>query len=174
MSGPFWFIWCHLFFLYLFLDHWFHIVLVFVSITSSNVYSNPLSIRLLLGGDFSQLTLSCFAIPRFHRLTMSSTHNGTTLFTPQFGCSKDQNISCSSGSGLTSTAQIFNHKALHPWVHRQSSLPPSVISSLTLSAAEGGLWIKYFIIWKLKFFFSFLLKFSYNKFSWSIKRKWVS
>ncbi|KAL6343092.1 hypothetical protein AAG906_018925 [Vitis piasezkii] len=68
---------------------------------------------------------------------MSATYNGTTLSTPQFGCSKDQNISYSSG--ITSTAQIFNYRALHSWVHPQSSLPPSVISAWTLFAADGGL-----------------------------------
>ncbi|KAL6342734.1 hypothetical protein AAG906_016568 [Vitis piasezkii] len=65
---------------------------------------------------------------------MSATYNGTTLSTPQFGCSKDQNISCSSG--ITSTAQIFNYRALHSWVHL-SLLPPSVISAWTLFAADG-------------------------------------
>ncbi|XP_034686655.1 protein downstream neighbor of Son-like [Vitis riparia] len=79
--------------------------------------------------------VSSSSVNWFHRLNMSATYNGTTLSTPQFGCSKDQNISCSSG--ITSTAQIFNYRALHSWVHPQSSLPPSVISAWTLSAADG-------------------------------------
>ncbi|XP_034679746.1 uncharacterized protein LOC117909800 [Vitis riparia] len=79
--------------------------------------------------------VSSSSVNWFHRLNVSATYNGTTLSTPQFGCSKDQNISCSSG--ITSTAQIFNYRALHSWVHPQSSLPPSVISAWTLSAADG-------------------------------------
>ncbi|KAJ9701110.1 hypothetical protein PVL29_006454 [Vitis rotundifolia] len=85
-------------------------------------------------GAFSGLAAD--SSEKFHRLNMSATYNGTTLSTPQFaGCSKDQNISCSSG--ITSTAQIFNYRALHSWVHPQSSLPPSVISAWTLSAVDG-------------------------------------
>ncbi|CBI34121.3 uncharacterized protein LOC100257121 [Vitis vinifera] len=93
--------------------------------------------------------VSSSSVNWFHRLNMSATYNGTTLFTPQFGCSKDQNISCSSG--LTSTAQIFNYRALHSWVHPQSSLPPSVISALTLSAAEGDFLIKRQLAWEDSF-----------------------
>ncbi|WJZ87746.1 hypothetical protein VitviT2T_007102 [Vitis vinifera] len=77
--------------------------------------------------------VSSSSVNWFHILNMSATYNGTT--TPQFGCSKDQNISCSSG--ITSTAQIFNYRALHSWVHPQSSLPPSVISAWNLSATDG-------------------------------------
>uniref|UniRef100_A0A5B6YNX2 Protein downstream neighbor of Son n=1 Tax=Davidia involucrata TaxID=16924 RepID=A0A5B6YNX2_DAVIN len=71
----------------------------------------------------------------FHRVFTSGTHNCMPQFMSQFVCFGDPNMSCSSG--LPYTTQIYNPKALHSWVYPQSSLPPSVISALTLSAVDG-------------------------------------
>uniref|UniRef100_A0A5B6YNA1 Protein downstream neighbor of Son n=1 Tax=Davidia involucrata TaxID=16924 RepID=A0A5B6YNA1_DAVIN len=78
--------------------------------------------------------VSSSSVNWFHRLFASGSHNGMTQFMSQFGCSGDQNMSCSSE--LSST-KVYNSKTLHSWVYPQSSLPPSVISALSLSAAEG-------------------------------------
>lgn len=57
-------------------------------------------------------------------------------FTFQFGNFEDQNNSHSSV--LASTSNVLNSKVMHSWVYPQSTLPPSLISVLTSSAAEGG------------------------------------
>ncbi|PPR89902.1 hypothetical protein GOBAR_AA30784 [Gossypium barbadense] len=60
---------------------------------------------------------------------------GVPQFTSHSGSSEDQNISSASQTGLTS--QILNSKALHSWIYPQSSLPPSLMSILVSSAADG-------------------------------------
>ncbi|XP_059668609.1 uncharacterized protein LOC132313713 [Cornus florida] len=79
--------------------------------------------------------VSSSSVNWFHRLVTSDSQNGISQLMSQFGCSGANNICCSSE--LTSTSQLLNPKALYSWVYPQSSLPPSVISALTLSAAEG-------------------------------------
>lgn len=44
----------------------------------------------------------------------------------------------SHNSELPSPSRVFGSKPLHSWVYPQSTLPPSLISLLTSSAAEGG------------------------------------
>ncbi|KAA8518426.1 hypothetical protein F0562_015900 [Nyssa sinensis] len=78
--------------------------------------------------------VSSSSVNWFHRLFASGTHNGMAQFMSQFGCSGDQNMGCLSE--LSST-KLYNPKAPHSWVYPQSSLPPAVISALSLSAAEG-------------------------------------
>lgn len=56
-------------------------------------------------------------------------------FTFQFGHSEDQNNSHSS----VSTSHVLSSKVMHSWVYPQSTLPSSLISVLTSSAAEGGM-----------------------------------
>jgi hypothetical protein len=70
---------------------------------------------------------------RIHRSIMSST---MPQFTFQFGCFEDQNNSHSSV--LASTSNVLSSNIMHSWVYPQSTLPPSLISVLTSSAAEGG------------------------------------
>lgn len=67
----------------------------------------------------------------FHRLM---TRGSYAQFNPQVGSSEDQKMPCSSS--VSSTNQVS--RALHSWVYPQGSLPPSVISALTLSAAREG------------------------------------
>lgn len=83
---------------------------------------------------------SGFAIFRLHRSIMSCVYNGMPQFTSHSGCFDD-----SSSSGTTLASQILSSKALHSWVYPQSSLPPSLISVLTSSATEGGLFNEAFI-----------------------------
>ncbi|KAF3442788.1 hypothetical protein FNV43_RR16705 [Rhamnella rubrinervis] len=52
-------------------------------------------------------------------------------------CFKHQDWNGSQNSGLPSSSQVFSSKLLHSWVYPQSTLPPSLISVLTSSAAEG-------------------------------------
>ncbi|KVH90526.1 Donson [Cynara cardunculus var. scolymus] len=66
----------------------------------------------------------------FHRLMSCGTFNDLGQFNSQDGWPVEKR-NCS-------TAQISNTKALYSWVHPQSSLPPSVISALTLSANGEG------------------------------------
>ncbi|KAF8403417.1 hypothetical protein HHK36_011520 [Tetracentron sinense] len=70
-----------------------------------------------------------------HRLITSGTYHNMVQFTSQSCCSADHNVSNSLGP--TSKAEVLFSKALHSWVYPQSSLPHSVISALTLSAAQG-------------------------------------
>ncbi|KAK0584310.1 hypothetical protein LWI29_010987 [Acer saccharum] len=75
--------------------------------------------------------VSSLSVNRIHRSIMSSVYNGLPWFT-RSGCSEDR-----SSSGVASTTQILSSKALHSWVYPQSTLPPSLISVLTSSAADG-------------------------------------
>ncbi|KAI9153672.1 hypothetical protein LWI28_014816 [Acer negundo] len=75
--------------------------------------------------------VSSLSVNWIHRSIMSSVYNGLPRFT-RSGCSED-----SSSSGVASTTQILSSKALHSWVYPQSTLPPSLISVLTSSAADG-------------------------------------
>ncbi|CAH2062644.1 unnamed protein product [Thlaspi arvense] len=73
---------------------------------------------------------------RFHRLINRATYSGV----PQFPCTLL--TGCSGGQKMSSlykgaSTQFAKPRALHSWVYPQSSLPPSVISALTLSGAEG-------------------------------------
>ncbi|GFY98007.1 hypothetical protein Acr_12g0005480 [Actinidia rufa] len=75
---------------------------------------------------------------RFHRLITCATSRAVAQFacSSQLGCLGNRKTSCLSE--LSSTTPVINNvKALHSWVYPQSSLPPSVISALTLSSAEG-------------------------------------
>ena len=71
---------------------------------------------------------------RIHRSVMSSVYNGLPQSTSHSGCSYG-----SSSLGITFASQISSTKALHSWVYPQSSLPSSLISVLTSSATDGGL-----------------------------------
>ncbi|KAJ4979926.1 hypothetical protein NE237_010706 [Protea cynaroides] len=70
-----------------------------------------------------------------HRLAVNSTCSTMPQFVSQVGGSRDQNVSHLLGP--TSTSEVMYSKALCSWVYPQSSLPLSVISALTLAAAQG-------------------------------------
>ncbi|XP_042503567.1 protein downstream neighbor of Son [Macadamia integrifolia] len=70
-----------------------------------------------------------------HRLAVSSTPSTVVQFISQVHGSRDQNVS--HLLGCTSKFEDMYAKALCSWVYPQSSLPPSVISALTLAAAQG-------------------------------------
>ncbi|GMP98465.1 hypothetical protein CsSME_00046341 [Camellia sinensis var. sinensis] len=81
--------------------------------------------------------VSSSSVNWFHRLIACGAYSGGAQFTSAFqvGCSEGQKMS--SSLEFTSTTQVVNPRALHSWVYPQSSLPPSIISALTLSSAEG-------------------------------------
>lgn len=68
-----------------------------------------------------------------HKSLMSSAFTGLPSFGFRFDCSGDKNRS--NSSGLTSISH--SSKLFHSWVYPQSTLPPSLMSVLTSSAAEG-------------------------------------
>ncbi|XP_058105723.1 uncharacterized protein LOC131249153 [Magnolia sinica] len=70
-----------------------------------------------------------------HRSNTNSAFMSMTLFTSQFGGSRDQHVG--NLLGPITTSEVLYSKALHSWTYPQSSLPASVISALTLSAARG-------------------------------------
>ncbi|MBA0838067.1 hypothetical protein Goarm_010164, partial [Gossypium armourianum] len=70
-----------------------------------------------------------------NRLITCGTYNGVPQFASHSGSSEDQNISSASQTRLTS--QVLNSKALHSWIYPQSTLPPSLVSILVSSAADG-------------------------------------
>ncbi|KAF5185854.1 downstream neighbor of Son [Thalictrum thalictroides] len=72
-----------------------------------------------------------------HRLVNSSNFNGMTHFTSEFGCFENQNTLPSLGDNSAS-ASLFS-QSLHSWTYPQSSLPPSIISALTVSSAQGDI-----------------------------------
>ncbi|KAB1205646.1 hypothetical protein CJ030_MR7G017818 [Morella rubra] len=72
------------------------------------------------------------ALIKIHQSIMSST---LPQFTFQSGNSEHQNNSHSSV--LTSTSHALTSKVMYSWVYPQSTLPPSLLSVLTSSAAEG-------------------------------------
>lgn len=67
---------------------------------------------------------------------MGSTYNGMLQCSTQKRDYVDQEVNVMTE--LSSDHRISKMKALHSWVHPQSSLPSSVIKVLNLSAAEGG------------------------------------
>uniref|UniRef100_A0A7N1A342 Protein downstream neighbor of Son n=1 Tax=Kalanchoe fedtschenkoi TaxID=63787 RepID=A0A7N1A342_KALFE len=79
--------------------------------------------------------VSSSSVSWFHRSIMGSTYNGMTQFFMQKGDFVNQEVDLLPGS--SSQSQISKSKALCSWVYPQSSLPPSVISAFTLSAADG-------------------------------------
>ena len=94
---------------------------------------------------------------RFHRLITCATSRAVAQFAcaSQLGCLGNRKTSCLSE--LSSTIPVVNNvRALHSWVYPQSSLPPSVISALTLSSAEGGL-AEILTLYKIKFCFLFCM-----------------
>ncbi|XP_059463104.1 uncharacterized protein LOC132191966 isoform X2 [Corylus avellana] len=82
-----------------------------------------------------------FTLKTYVRVVSSSPVNQSIMsstmpqFAFQFGNFEDQNNSHSSV--LASTSNVLNSKVMHSWVYPQSTLPPSLISVLTSSAAEG-------------------------------------
>ncbi|KAB1222510.1 Protein downstream neighbor of Son [Morella rubra] len=86
--------------------------------------------------DFSLKTyfrlVSSSPVKWIHQSIMSST---LPQFTFQSGNSEHQNNSHSSV--LTSTSHALTSKVMYSWVYPQSTLPPSLLSVLTSSAAEG-------------------------------------
>ncbi|PSS15833.1 Protein downstream neighbor of Son like [Actinidia chinensis var. chinensis] len=82
--------------------------------------------------------VSSSSVNWFHRLITCATSRAVAQFacSSQLGCLGNRKTSCLSE--LSSTTPVINNvRALHSWVYPQSSLPPSVISALTLSSAEG-------------------------------------
>lgn len=65
-----------------------------------------------------------------HRLMNSCEFNGMTRFTSQVGFGNQK-------TGSSSTTMASFSESLHSWTFPQSTLPPSVISALTVSAAYG-------------------------------------
>ncbi|KAF5473425.1 hypothetical protein F2P56_010037 [Juglans regia] len=76
--------------------------------------------------------VSSYPVNRIHRSIMSSTMPQLPF---QFGHFEGQNNRHSSVH--TSTLHALNSKVMHSWVYPQSTLPPSLISVLTSSAADG-------------------------------------
>ncbi|KAL5708949.1 hypothetical protein ACHQM5_019691 [Ranunculus cassubicifolius] len=70
-----------------------------------------------------------------HRLLNNSDFDGMTI-TSQFGCGTEKSLPL---PGNKSTSATIFSKSLHSWTHPQSSLPPSIISALTVSAAQGDM-----------------------------------
>ncbi|KAF6169922.1 hypothetical protein GIB67_034314 [Kingdonia uniflora] len=70
-----------------------------------------------------------------HRLSTSSNLKGVIHFASQFDCFGNQNV-CHPPRFSSTPADLFS-KALHSWMYPQSSLPPTVISALNLSAGHG-------------------------------------
>ncbi|XP_057467426.1 uncharacterized protein LOC130756823 isoform X1 [Actinidia eriantha] len=82
--------------------------------------------------------VSSSSVNWFHRLITCGTSSAVAQFAcaSQVSCFGNRKTSCLSE--LSSTTPVVNNvRALHSWVYPQSSLPPSVISALTLSSAEG-------------------------------------
>ncbi|OIS95821.1 PREDICTED: protein downstream neighbor of Son-like [Nicotiana attenuata] len=79
--------------------------------------------------------VSASSINWFHRLINCGTGNVVARFTSS-NCSTGQKMTCFSE--MNSVSQAVNHWSLHSWMYPQSPLPPSVISTLTLSASMGG------------------------------------
>ncbi|XP_019249445.1 PREDICTED: protein downstream neighbor of Son-like isoform X2 [Nicotiana attenuata] len=79
--------------------------------------------------------VSASSINWFHRLINCCTSNVVARFT-SLNCSTSQKMTCFPE--MNSVSQAVNHWSLHSWMYPQSPLPPSVISTLTLSASTGG------------------------------------
>ncbi|MBA0625047.1 hypothetical protein Godav_010299 [Gossypium davidsonii] len=85
--------------------------------------------------DFTLKTYMRLVSSSLNRLITCGTYNGVPQFASHSGSSEDQNISSASQTRLTS--QVLNSKALHSWIYPQSTLPPSLVSILVSSAADG-------------------------------------
>ncbi|KAF9595430.1 hypothetical protein IFM89_000348 [Coptis chinensis] len=72
-----------------------------------------------------------------HRLINSSISYGINHSTSRFSCYGNQKPSLLKGNDFAAVA-LFS-KSLHSWTYPQSSLPPSVISALRMSAAQGDM-----------------------------------
>ncbi|KAJ4840091.1 hypothetical protein Tsubulata_009910 [Turnera subulata] len=66
------------------------------------------------------------------RSIMCSTYNGVPQFLSKSGCPGDIHT-----LRQATTSQVLSSEALHSWIYPQSMLPPSVISVLASSAADG-------------------------------------
>ncbi|XP_043714261.1 protein downstream neighbor of Son-like isoform X1 [Telopea speciosissima] len=86
-----------------------------------------------------------------HRLAVSGTPSTMVQFISQVHGSRDQNVS--HLLGRTSTCEVMYAKSLCSWVYPQSSLPPSVISALTLATAQGDtdFLLKRQLAWEVSF-----------------------
>ncbi|XP_017977863.1 PREDICTED: protein downstream neighbor of Son [Theobroma cacao] len=82
------------------------------------------------------LLVSSSSVNWLNRSMMCGTYNGMPQVTSQSGCSEDQNITKASQARLAS--QALNSRALHSWIYPQSTLPPSLMSILASSAADGA------------------------------------
>ncbi|PIA54198.1 hypothetical protein AQUCO_00900626v1 [Aquilegia coerulea] len=80
--------------------------------------------------------ISSSSVKWCHRLINSSNFNGMTQSTSPFGCFENQN---SMPLGDNSAAVALFSQSLHSWRYPQSSLPPSIISALTVSSAQGDM-----------------------------------
>uniref|UniRef100_A0A803QIA1 Protein downstream neighbor of Son n=1 Tax=Cannabis sativa TaxID=3483 RepID=A0A803QIA1_CANSA len=81
----------------------------------------------------TSMRISCSShISWIHKALMSCAYIGGPSFESYFDCSDGKS---GNNSRLNSTSQVCS-KIFHSWVHPQSTLPPSVISVLTSSAAE--------------------------------------
>ncbi|RWR80347.1 protein downstream neighbor of Son [Cinnamomum micranthum f. kanehirae] len=69
-----------------------------------------------------------------HRLNSSGAFIAASQFGSQFGLAWDQHICKSQGH---TPAEVLFSNALQSWAYPQSSLPPSVISAMTLAAVRG-------------------------------------
>ncbi|PON40807.1 Donson [Trema orientale] len=83
----------------------------------------------------SMRVLSSSPVSWIHRSLLSGAYTGGPSFGYQFACSGDKGGSNSSGHN--SISQAFSSKIFHSWVYPQSTLPSSLISVLTSSAADG-------------------------------------
>uniref|UniRef100_A0A2N9GAV2 Uncharacterized protein n=1 Tax=Fagus sylvatica TaxID=28930 RepID=A0A2N9GAV2_FAGSY len=84
--------------------------------------------------------VSSSPVNRIHRSIMSGTMPQFTH--SKFGHSEDQNNSHSS----VSTSHVLSSKVMHSWVYPQSTLPSSLISVLTSSAAAEGVCSLHFVV----------------------------
>ncbi|XP_077242997.1 downstream neighbor of Son [Tasmannia lanceolata] len=94
-------------------------------------YKTPLDFTL----KTSMRLISSSSVSWCHRLGTSSAFTVMTQLTSQFGRAWDQNVG--DPSGFSRTPEVMYSKALHSWTYPQSSLPPSIISAMTISAARG-------------------------------------
>ncbi|KAJ0966352.1 hypothetical protein J5N97_027490 [Dioscorea zingiberensis] len=70
-----------------------------------------------------------------HSLSASPANVGVNHFNYQFGCKKDHNVGSNPAHVLS--AEVLFSNALSSWVYPQSSLPPSLISAMSMSTVRG-------------------------------------
>ncbi|KAF5197884.1 downstream neighbor of Son [Thalictrum thalictroides] len=80
--------------------------------------------------------ISSYSVKWCHRLINSSKFNGMTHSTSPVGCFENQNTLLLEDN---SAAVALFSQSLHSWRYPQSSLPPSIISALTVSSAQGDM-----------------------------------